>query len=235
MKIVPNQFADIFDRYGLPESVVNSTCMYGKQLFVATDSGLIVLEDRKPADSVPITKAVTASGVGLEVTDLLDYLDGVRIRSIIRDSKGRLWIATWRKHGLVRYDNGELMTFTEEDGLFSDRVRVVCERSDGAIMVANTGGVSIIKGDQIVESHGSEAGIMNGEILTVAEGMNGDILLGSDGGGIYVLGSAGTRHIGVEDGLSSEVVMRIKRDTSRDVFWMATSNSISFMDADYHV
>ncbi|MBO4836059.1 MAG: histidine kinase, partial [Clostridia bacterium] len=32
MKIVPNQFSDIFEQSDLPEAVVNTTCMYGQQL-----------------------------------------------------------------------------------------------------------------------------------------------------------------------------------------------------------
>ena len=107
MKIVPNQFSDVFEDCELSPTVVNSTCMYGEQLFVATDSGLIVIEDGKPLDSLPLKRAVTASGKDLQADDLLTLLDGVRIRSIIRDSKDRLWISTWRKHGLLRFDRGE--------------------------------------------------------------------------------------------------------------------------------
>ncbi len=104
MKIVPNQFSDVFEDCELSPTVVNSACMYGRQLFVATDSGLIVIEDGKTLDSLPLKRAVTASGKDLQADDLLTLLDGVRIRSIIRDSKDRLWISTWRKHGLLRFD-----------------------------------------------------------------------------------------------------------------------------------
>ena len=235
MKVVPNQFSDLYKRYDLPPSVVNSTCMYDRQLFVATDSGLTVLENDQAAESIPLTKATTASGVELEVTDLLEYLDGVRIRSITRDSKGQLWIATWRKHGLLRYDRGELTAFTVEDGLFSDRIRVVYECEDGSMLVANTGGVNVIRDDQVVDSYGQESGIVNEEILTVTEGFNGDLILGSDGGGIYVISDEGTRHIGLDDGLSSEVIMRIKRDPNQERFWIVTSNSIAYMTPDYQV
>ena len=235
MKVVPNQFSNIYERCGLPEAVVNATCLLGDQLFVATDSGLTVIENWKKLDSLPLTGAATASGVALETTDLLAYLNGVRIRSIVRDSKDRLWIASWQKYGLLCYDHGELTSYTVDDGLFSDRVRVVCERSDGAVMVANTGGVCVIEDGKVTASYGAEAGIENSEILTVTEGMNGDMILGSDGGGIYVIGSAGTRHIGVDDGLGSEVIMRVKRDPFRDIFWIITTNSIAYMDADYRV
>ena len=235
MKVVPNQFSDLYEHCGLPPSVVNSTCLYGDQRFCATDSGLTVIEDGKKVDRLPLTKATTASGEELDAEDLLDFLDGVRIRSIIRDSKGRLWISTWRKVGLLRYDKGELMAFTVADGLFSERIRVVCERPDGTIVAANTGGVCIIEGDEITGGYSAEDGIENGEILTVCEGMNGDLILGSDGGGIYIIGSEGTRHIGVDEGLGSEVILRVKYSPDQHVFWIVTTNSLSFMDEDYRV
>ena len=235
MKVVRNQFSNLFERYELPETVVNSTCMLGSQLFVGTDDGLIVLDRNKAAESVPLTRAVTASGRDLEFTDLLEMLDGVRIRNIFRDSKGRLWIPTWRKYGLLRYDNGELMAFSREDGLFADSVRTVCECADGAIAVANTGGVSIIEGDRVTHSYGSEAGIVNGEILTVTEGFKHELILGSDGDGIYVVGYNGTKRIGAEEGLKSEIVMRVKRSGIRDIYWIITGNSLAFMTSDYKV
>ena len=235
MKIVPNQFTDVFEQCGLASEVVNSTCMVGTQLFIGTDAGLIVTENGKKVESLPLTKAVTASGKELETTDLLEYLANVRIRSVIRDSMGRAWISTWRKQGLIRYDNGEIMAFTPEDGLFSDRIRTVSECEDGRILVANTGGVSIIDGDRVVGGYGEDHGIAVTEILTLAEGFNGDIILGSDGGGIYVTGPEGTRLIGKEEGLNSDVILRIKRGLSRDVFWIITSNSIAYMTPDYKI
>ncbi|MBO7663807.1 MAG: HD domain-containing protein [Clostridia bacterium] len=235
MKIVPNQFADVFDRCGLPAAVVNSTCVLGDRLFIASDSGLTVTENNHKLDSLPLTRAVTASGKTLEAEDLLAYLDGVRIRTVFRDSKNRIWIATWRKHGLLRYDRGELVAFTQEDGLFSDRIRTVSECEDGRILVANTGGVSIIDGDRVTEGYGEADGIAISEILTLTEGFNGEVILGSDGGGIYIAGSGETRNIGKDDGLNSDIILRIKRSPSRNVYWIITSNSLAYMTADYQV
>jgi len=236
MKIVPNQFSDLFEQYGLSARVVNSTCMYGNQLFIATDNGLVVTEDGKELDSLPLTKAVTASGRQLNVPDLLSWLDGVRIRSVIRDSRGRVWIATWRKYGLLCYENGEITAFTTDDGLWSDRIRTICECEDGRIAVANTGGVSIIDGDRVAGGYfGEKDGILVTEVLTVAEGFNHDLILGSDGGGIYAVGEGGTRAIGKKDGLNSEVILRIKRSRSRDILWIVTSNSLAYMTPDYRV
>lgn len=235
MKIVPNYFTDLFERYNLPEATVNSTCTYEKQLFIGTDTGLIVVQNEEKVSKIPLEKAVTASGEKLETDDLLEFLDGIRIRSIIRDSKGRLWISTWRKHGLLCYDGRELIGFTPKDGLFSDQVRAVYECEDGTILVANTGGVSVIQNDVITGSYGEEAGIRNVEILTVAEGFHHELIAGSDGDGIYIINSEGTEHIGLEEGLTSEIVMRIKRSRTQDICWIVTGNSLAYMTPDHRV
>ncbi len=235
MKIVPNQFSDLSERYGLPSAVINTTCMYGRQLFIGTDTGLMVAEDGKKTDTIPLTKAVTASGLDLKTDDLLGYLDGVRIRSINRDSRGRLWISTWRSRGLLRYDKGELLAFTTDDGLLSDQIRTVSECEDGRILVANRGGVSVIEGDKVTGCWGEEDGITDPTILTVTEGFNHEVIAGTDGGGIFVIDDAGTRHIGTGDGLDSEVILRIKRSENAGVYWIVTSNSLAYMTPDCRV
>ena len=235
MKIVANQFYDLYKRFDMPKAVVNSTCLLDGMLFIATDTGLTVVDENGPLDSLPLMEAVTASGEDMGAYDLIELLDGCRIRSLIRDSQDRLWIATWRKFGLICYDHGTVRAFTEAEGMFSNRVRVVCEDRDGRIMVANTGGVCIIEGDRITKRYGEESGIVNTEILTVVQAKNGDLVLGSDGGGIYVIGQNGTRNISVEDGLPSDIVMRLKVDPDRDVIWIVTSNAIAYMTSDYQV
>ena len=235
MKVVANHFSDLYEYRNLPDAVVNSTCMYDNQLFIGTDSGLTVLDNNGVVDSIPLTRAATVSGEDLKSDDLLDLLRGVRIRSIIRDSKDRLWISAWRKFGLLCYDHGEVLVYTPEDGLFSDHVRVVCERRDGSVMVANTGGVNLIRDGRIIAGYGEDAGIANTEILTISNGMNDDMILGTDGGGIYIISDEGLKHIGLEEGLASEVVMRVKYDPDHNVFWIVTGNSLACMTPDYQV
>ena len=233
MKIVPNQFMDLFARFDLPAAVVNSTCRYGDLLFIGTDTGPLALAANGEVTAVPIDGARTASGQDLEETDLLALLSQCRIRSVISDSRGNVWFSTYSKRGLVRYDGHEAVCFTSADGLPSDRIRAVYERQNGAIMAACRGGVAIIEGDAVTAVYGEESGIINTEILTVAETAAGEMLLGSDGDGIYVLSDGGkARHIGTDDGLTSDIVMRIKPDRTRDVSWIVTSNSLAYMTAD---
>ena len=235
MELVPNRLTDVFARHGLENAVVNTTCMYEGQLFVGTDTGLLVLGEDEVVSSVPLTSATTASGESLGYDDLVTMLDGCRIRSIIRDSKNRLWISTWRELGLLRYDAGEVVAFNEEDGFPSDHFRAVSEAPDGSMVVACTGGVGVLKDDQVTRVYDGDDGITNLETLTVAVAADGTILAGTDGGGIYLIGDAGIRNINTPEGLSSGIVMRIKHDPTRNVYWVVTSNSIAYLDADYHV
>ena len=236
MKVVPNQFSDVLKCYDLPEMVVNSTCMYDGKLFVGSDAGLFVLDEEKGVlTELPLTKAKTVSGVGLGTEDLIAYLKESRIRSIIRDSRDRLWISTWRANGLLRYDHGELTAFTKEDGLFSESIRAVSECEDGTILVALEGGVNVIRDDSIIASYGSEDGIVNTASLSVCEGINGDIVLGSNGGGLYIINEKEVKNIDVEDGLPSDIVMRVKRDQEQDLVWIVTSSAIAYMTSDYRV
>lgn len=237
MKLVANRFTDIFARYGIRNNVINTTCVLDGNLYMGSDSGLIVTDENGVVDSIPLTSVKAADGGPLtdeqNSSDLLDLLDGIRIRSVIRDSKDRLWISTWKSLGLLRYDHGELTVFDDSDGLMSDRIRCVYETRDGRILVALTGGLNIIKDDSVISAYDKDDGIFNNETLNVCEAPNGDLILGSNGDGIYIINSEGIRNIGKENGLTSGVIMRIKYDDKNKVFWLVTGNSLAYMTEKY--
>ena len=234
MKVVPNQFSDIFEQYYLSEAVVNSTCEYDNKLFIGTDGGLKVLGRESELKSVPLQNAQRASGEKIEATDLIKLMDGYRIRSIIRDSKNRLWFSTYGDLGIVCYDGSNATLYTMSEGLPSEWARTVFERQDGTIVAVCTGGLAVLGDRGVDKVYDKEAGITNTEILTAIEAANGDMVLGTDGGGIFVInGNDEVKRVRVEEGLSSDVVMRIKRDDANGVMWIVTSNSIGYLDQDY--
>ena len=235
MKITPNRFADVFEWYDLEETVVNSTCVYDNWLLLGTDSGLTVVDRNEIIKKWGVRSVKTAKGRKIRETDLIEMLSGCRIRSIIRDSKNRLWFSTYSDYGLVCYDRGNVTCYTMVDGMPTKRVRAVHECKDGTIWAACTGGVVLIRGGEIRKAYNENDGITNTEILTVAEAPNGDCVMGTDGGGIFVVGPGRAKHFDTTTGLSSDVVMRIKWDSERNVFWIVTSNSIAYMDADYKI
>ena len=232
MKLVHNRFSNLFLRAGLSDAVVNSTCMYDGKLFIGTDSGLRVLSGSFSVRRVPLNVPQHFFSSIEQTDNLIELLEDVRIRSIIRDSSDRLWISTWRSYGLLRYDHGDLKIFGPEDGMVSDRMRTVVERSDGSFLAACTGGVNVIEGDRVTGVYGTAQGLGDADVLTVCEGLNGEILVGTDGDGIYIHSASGTRHISKGDGLQSGVVMRIKRDRTRELYWIVTGNSLAWMRPD---
>lgn len=218
MKVVRNEFTDISRMAGLENRVVNTTCVFDGVLYIGTDTGLLAVggEDRQSVTN-----------------ELTGRLDGVRIRCVKADSRGRLWLCTYSDKGLVCYDNGEFTFYNTSSGLRSDRVRAVAELSDGVMAAATNAGVAFIGDGGVISTLGESDGIENSEILTVCEGGDGQLYLGSDGGGIFITDSSRsgiTRRIGLEDGLRSEVVMRIKKDPKKEAYWIITGNSLAYME-----
>ncbi len=235
MKLVPNRFTDVFEQYGIEPRVVNTTCIAEGKLFIGTDTGLVVVEGNEALKELPLSSVRMATGEAREPADLIALLDGCRIRSVIEDSSGRLWISTWGSLGLLRYDKGEVMIFDESTGLISNYIRAVCEDNDGSILAVGTGGVSVISGDAVVRNYGKEEGLTNTECLSITVAPNGDKLVGSNGAGIYIINDEGVRVLYKKDGLESGVIMRIKFDARRKLFWIVTGNSLAYMSEDYKI
>lgn len=215
MKIVANKFANVTEAAGLESGVVNATCLHDGKLYIGTDSGLQIEAD------------------GDKITDdkLQSYLGDTRIRCIMEDAEKNLWISTYtNEKGLVCLKrSGEIISYTEEDGLLDNQTRGTSLASDGSVLVATNGGLNIIKDGKIVKSFGSESGISNTVILTAVEGENGAYYLGTDGDGIYVVDGNNVTRKGREDGLTSDIILRIKKDEKAGVYWIITSNSIEYL------
>ena len=237
MKIVPSRFSNLYEQYDLSDDVVYSTCVSDGKLFVGTKtSGLIVLENQKVLSEFPLEMAFTMNGKALPANDLIGIFKNVKIRSIHKDSKGNLWFCSFSKYPLICYNGRTAVGYSMAEGLPSDRVRAVYECEDGSLAIACTGGVAILKDNEIKRVYDEKDGIENTEVLTVVQAQNGDLLAGTDGDGIYIISGGKLRHINTDNsGIMSDIVMRIKKDHTRDIYWIVTSNSIAYMSEDYEV
>ncbi len=157
--------------------------------------------------------------------ELTAKLSGVRIRHIIADSKGRVWIASYSDFPVICYDaeNGEITSFSSKDGLSGDKARSLLEMSDGSIAVGTQKGVSIIKDGKVTRSY---TDLDYPAILCLLETKDGSLLAGSDGGGIYEInGDTVTSH-GFSEGLSEGVVLRILAD--KDGYFISAGSSLYY-------
>ena len=240
LKITANRFADVFSWYNLDDSdmqtVVNATCSYDNLMLFGTNDGLIVVSEEKQITEWGIREVKTASGDIIRKKDLIEMLQNVRIRSIMRDSRNRIWISTYSDYGLICYELGIVTCYTKADGMPSNRIRCVKETSAGYYWVACTGGVVIMDNENNIRKiYKEDDGIYNTEILTLEEAANGDLIIGTDGGGIFILGASAMKTINTSNGLTSDVVMRVKKDPYRNLYWIVTSNAIAYMDSSYNV
>ena len=215
MKVVASSFVDINQTTELEEEVTNAVCKVGDLLYIGTDSGIRIVD-----------------GEGkLVVNELTEFLGNSRIRCIIEDDAGNIWIATFTEgHGLVRYSkNGDIKSFTKNEGMPGNEIRFTKQAVDGSLLVATNDGLAVIRNDAVERAFGADEGAKNTTFMAVEEGENGEIYVGTDGDGIYVIDGNKMKRIGRDEGLSSDVVMKIKKDENRDVYWLVTSNSIQYM------
>lgn len=215
MKVAASNFRDLTDASGLSSGVVNSTCLHDGMLYIGTDKGLQILD----SELDPVINSLTA------------LIGDTRIRCITEDKNGDLWISTYSDgKGLIRYTSDKRATsYTERDGLANDLVRCTAVASDGSLLVATNGGLSVIRDGKVEKNITSDPVIKNTVFLTVEEGTDGRIYIGTDGDGMYVIYGGSIQGIGRADGLTSDVILRIKKDEKRGVMWIVTSNSIEYM------
>ena len=217
MKIMTNNFLDYTYVAGLRDEVVNATCLNDGLLYIGTDFGLEIID---------------TSDISVVENDITDYLEDQRIRDIFLDSEGNLWFSTFTNNtGLVCLkEDGSIEALTTATGMPNNEVRCVCEMPDGSIVAATNDGVAVIEDFDVVDVFDENDGIGNTVTLTVCAGDDGAIYAGTDGDGMYVISENDIRHIDSTGGLTSEVVMRIRRDDARGLYWVVTSNSIEYME-----
>jgi len=216
MKLVRGKFTSINASSGLTGTTINATLIYDGYLFAATDNGLIALD------------AATYKQVSHPLTTLLK---GIRIRSLMADSKGNLWICTYKKYGIIRYKDGEFISINSKAGLPSEKVRIALELQDGSIAVATNGGVAIIKDDVIVRKYTENNGFTNPVILCLTQDQSGRIYCGSDGNGIYLIDTDGSiKNYTVADGLPTDVILNLIHDARNNCIWISCGASLAVWD-----
>ena len=192
MEVMANNFRNITEAAGLAEEVVNAVCLHGTQILIGTDNGLRVLDQNLHLVEDELTKA----------------LGDTRIRCIMEDPKGNVWVSCYTGgKGLVCYTaDGRIESYGKKEGLVNDEIRCTRMARDGSILVGTNGGLAVIRDGLITRKVGASAGMENTILLTVEEGEDGLIYAGTDGDGIYVIDGETFTRISREDGLTSDVI-----------------------------
>jgi ligand-binding sensor domain-containing protein/two-component sensor histidine kinase len=152
-----------------------------------------------------------------------DDLPDMKVRTILEDAKGDLWIGTYGG-GIAQFRNNRLLKiWNRENGLADDIVMKIIQGVDGRIWVATYGGINIIDGEDI-QTLNIDNGLVQNSVLTIFEDNEAKIWVGTFGG-ISIITNEGIRNITFSEGLPNNVVYFIQQDES-GMIWLGTNNGL---------
>lgn len=221
LKLCRSPFNELYNRFLLEPTVVNCIAKWRGVLYFGTDTGI-------DAVNTELTQSVE--------NVITDGFDGIRIRSLMTDSKGNLWICT-AGNGAICIDGNMMSTsYGTASGALGDKARSTLETSSGDVLIASDLGITCVRGGEIAYNLGIEDGLDIPKVLCMLEIDNGVILAGTDGNGIAVIKDGEVRTtLTTENGLTSDVVMRIVASKNESGYYIVTSNGLCYMDKGFNI
>ncbi|MBO4404883.1 MAG: hypothetical protein J5780_06090 [Treponema sp.] len=196
-------------------TAVNSICegLDGK-VWAGTDRGVLCWEK-----DIPVSNELT------------DATKGLRIRDVSLAGNGDILVSAYSAPGQIRWNGSELKSWSRDDGLVGNKVRVAIENTPGELYVGTTTGLTIIHEDGTLKSYDQNNGLENEYIMALYKDKNDVIWIGTDGGGIYFMKDERIiAHISSEDGLSGNVIFKITQDAEEN-YWICTGGGITRITA----
>ena len=142
-----------------------------------------------------------------------------------RRREGHLWFNGFG--GALRYDGEAFTTFTTEDGLVDNRVRVTVQDREGYLWFGTSGGASRYDG-QTWTAFTTEDGLVDNWVEVIVQDREGYLWFGTQGGVSRYDGQTWTMFT-TEDGLSHNFVRAITQDREGHL-WFGTEVGISRYD-----
>ncbi len=212
MKLAPNIFTDISGSSDMGERVVNSTWKKDGLLYVATDTGLVVLDESGHTAHTPVSELLSAA----------------RVRAVKEDREGSLWFCCFDANALVRLSkDGEIRVWNRDNGLAANYVRTVFERADGTLAVLESVALDLIRDGEIAMRIDGSRGFPGSGVLSVGESDDGTLYLGTNGDGVYVVRDGQAQPFEGPCDVASGVILQLKNDPGRDIVWVLSSNAVA--------
>lgn len=212
-KMSENPFTNILEHTDTQQMVVNSIHKADNLLYIGSDTGLAIIDE---TNNVSIENKLTKK------------LAEKRIRHIMQDSNGNIWISTQSKDGLYCISKkGKITTYNELNGTLGGQFLFSLELQDKSIMAATNIGLTFIQDGKVTSILGQSNGLIVPQINCAIQRSDGSILAGSNGGGIYIIKDRHvTGKIAANDGLDSFSITRII--PSENGYFYLTSNAIYY-------
>ena len=225
-------FVHFTEQDGLSSNYVN--CIVADRdgsIWVGTKNGLSKYEgDRFTNVATPMDGA----NDGREDT----WWDGNAIQSMLKDTKGNLWLGTNGK-GVYRYDGKEFINFTftndmkQSDSLHHNFIQSMIEDVNGNIWFTSLthGGVSSYDGEQFTHFSSSD-GLLDDMVYSSFQDKAGNLWFGSiqtKHEGLYLYDGKSFIGYGKEDGLCDNFVTGFFEDRNGKL-WIRTGSILCIFD-----
>lgn len=196
-----------------------------KKLGVAVNS---ITEDRAGRIWAGTDTGVRCYENDREVTNMLtEYTKDLRIRDVQATKNGDILVSCYTKPGQLRYDGKTIKSWTTDDGLAGNKVRVAIETEPGEIYVGTTTGLSIIHEDGTIKNYKQNNGLHNEYVMALYKDTNDIVWIGTDGDGVYLMREeAIISHITSDDGLAGNVIFKITQDID-GAYWICSGSGIT--------
>ena len=143
---------------------------------------------------------------------------GIRVRSVMRDSTGALWIGT-EGDGVFRSDHGRQVQFTKRTGLVNDFIRALLESRDGSIWIGTDEGLSRWHNGTLT-NYLEPQGLAYFSVRTIAATREGDVWIGTERG-VSHWKNGGFVQDEVTERLRTEKIWAIHEDSDGGI-WFGT-------------
>ena len=161
---------------------------------------------------------------------LTEFTRGLRIRHVGITFKNEILASCYTKPAQILYNprTSAIKSWSTDDGLAGNKVRVAIETLPDEYYVGTTTGLSIIHKDGSIKNFKQADGLENEYVMWIHKDKNDVVWIGTDGGGIYLMkNEAIIARITSEDGLIGNVIFKITQDKEGG-YWICTGSGISY-------
>ena len=203
-----------FKMYRLGVTVNSFTESYDGRIWAGTDEGVLCYLNDAP-----------------ETNMLTEYTKGLRIRHVEATDEGQILVSCYTEPGQLIYDGKTIKSYTIDNGLAGNKVRLAIRTEPNEFYVGTTTGLSIIHPDGSIKSFKQNSGNLDTEyVMAIYKDSHGVVWIGTDGGGIFLMQNEHIfRHITSSDGIAGNVIFKITQDQNNN-FWICTGSGITRID-----
>ena len=203
-----------FKMYRLGITVNSFTETFDGRIWAGTDNGVLCFLNDSPEENL-----------------LTEYTKGIRIRHVEALQRGEILVSCYTKPGQLLYDGKTIRSWTTDEGLAGNKVRVAISTDKNEYYVGTTTGLSIIHADGSIKSFKQNTGELETEyVMAIYKDTHNVVWIGTDGGGIFLMYQEKIfRHITSADGISGNVIFKISQDKEGN-YWICTGSGITRID-----